>query len=1062
MVGTRLGRFVAATAIAIAATTASSAEAFVPRQPSDFFGVSAPNFHDMARKGQTGALDAYLTHIQATGVGWVRDAVIWPDAEPLPPVPSTGTHNYNWNRIDSQVARFAQHRVALQPVIRQAPGWAHPNLQGLNCRRDGMTDADHAADYGAFVAAIVRRYGQGGSFWAQNPQLPFEPITRVELWNEPNMYPFACPRPDPEAYARMVAAAGDAVDAVDRNVVVSVGGLVAQKATTPLKMETGEFLRRMTQEVPTLPDKVDAVAIHLYDLDPDGDISLIGWLRSKMAASGLGGESILVTEYGWHTRGGAGSVPEALRAELLTDFTNQAPRLNCDVIGIAPHAWVTAEQDPANPENWWGIADPATGAPYASGQAYADQVALFEGNGGAPAPRQTIPVCDRPLPDQDGDGTPDRSDDYPLDSTQSSGSGEPPGDPPPPSPPAKPPRVHSDFFAVMSGSYSQDVASRRAAADSMLDGQIGTSREIVDWGSIQPRPATDLGSDAQWADMDGRFLRLGLRGVRVLPTFSHVPAWIDESSPATADAAFADFLRAFARRYGRGGTFWRRNRHLDKSNLAVRDYEVWDRANLSQGWWSRSASGYANTYAQARAALHQVDPQAHALVSLDQAGASYAQFVRYMVAASPDLRGNIDGTFVLATTSRSEPAVERVVAGVRSDLDSTGNRRAPINLGFGWYVGGTGSMSDAERADFYRAVATRLPRSDCGVGGLLARSWATPQSQNRPSDWYGMVDPQTFQLGETARAYRDVARMYEGYGVDAPRAVVHTCFRQAPDTDRDGVADAAEDYPLDPAQATAEETPPPAPEISRAPTKLDNSGGADFDYSSPGATRYWCKLDGRPFENCKRSGRSFTGLGPGQHRFTVRALDSLGLVSPPTTFRWKIDKAPPDTRITWHPDRVMLVNSAKFGFSSNERGVRFACQVDSGRYQPCRSPFVLRKLPDGTHRFRVAAIDLAGNGDPTPSQFSFQVHTVPTAPTITTGPSAGAVSSPRPVFRFDARYAVRFQCRLDAGPFRQCSGTHSHVPSAPLSNGPHTFEVRGLGGTGKPGPATARSFRVDR
>src|SRR5215211_5976609 len=141
------------------------------------------------------------------------------------------------------------------------------------------------------------------------------------------------------------------------------------------------------------PTATDAVAVHLYDQDPDGDISLIGWLRAKMRAAGLESASVLVTEYGWHTHGGPGSISEDLRAELETDFANQAPRLNCDVIGIAPHAWVTAEQDPDNPENWWGIADPADGTPYPTGQAYSDQVHLFEGTGADPAPRKTVPVC---------------------------------------------------------------------------------------------------------------------------------------------------------------------------------------------------------------------------------------------------------------------------------------------------------------------------------------------------------------------------------------------------------------------------------------------------------------------------------------------------------------------------------------------------------------------------------------------------------------------------------------------------------------------------------------------
>ena len=974
MAGWRLGTLTAAITIVIALAVAPSAGAYVPRQPDSFFGVSSPNFYVMNQKGQSALLDSYLNHISAAGVGWVRDAVPWPDAEPTPPL--AGNHTYRWGTFDSQITRFAQHGLTIQPVIRQTPLWAESaEAIQANCGRDGLTSAAGASDYGAFVGAYLRRYGRGGTFWAAHPGLPYEPVIRVELWNEPNWYPFACPGPDPERYAAMVAAGADAAHAVDPGVVVSIGGLVALKANTfsgsTLRgLEVGEFLKRMTTAVPSLPNKVDAVAIHLYDLDPDGDISLIGWLRSKMAAAGLGAESILVTEYGWHTQGGADSVPEELRAQLETAFVNQAPRLNCGVIGIAPHAWVTSEQDPANRENWWGIADPANGSPYPTGQAYADQVKLFEGTGAAPAPRRTIPVCNRPLPDADGDGTADQNDDYPLDASRQSGSGEAPGDPPSPAPPTDPPRVSTNFFGAMAGSSFSDIRSRRAQADSMRNGQLGASREIVDWEQIQPRENTDLSSDAVWADMDSRFLRLGLRGVRVLPTFTDAPSWATPSSPATTQADFAEFVKAFAQRYGRGGIFWQRNRHLDESKLAVRDYEIWDRGNLSQSWWDGSASAaeYASAYAQARAALDQVDPGARALVSLDQGGLNYAGFVRDMVAARPDLAGNVDGAFVQAGTSRTTPAVENVVAAVRSELDDTGNSSAPIDVGFGWYTSGAGAMTEVERAVFYGQVADRLARSDCGVGGVLARSWVTPQDDlSNTSAWYGMVDPQSFQLGTTALAYRDVTRTYLGYGPNAaPRGVVHTCFRQAPDTDGDGVPDAAEDYPLDPSNAVAEATAPPAPSIGSAPNEFSSSPGATFTYSANGGASYWCTLDGSKPVVCDPSGRSYQSLSPGQHTFTVRGLDSLGLVGPPTSYTWTIDNTDPNTAIESHPDATLLTDSAQFTFSSNESDATFLCKLDSAGYQSCDSPTTLNGLQDGSHTFRVAAVDRAGNGDATP------------------------------------------------------------------------------------------------
>ena len=110
-----------------------------------------------------------------------------------------------------------------------------------------MASSSGANDYGAFVGAYLRRYGRGGTFWAARPALPYHPVERVELWNEPNWYPFSCPGPDPERYAPMVVAAADAAHAVDPNVVVSVGGLVALKANTysgdTLRgLEVGEFL----------------------------------------------------------------------------------------------------------------------------------------------------------------------------------------------------------------------------------------------------------------------------------------------------------------------------------------------------------------------------------------------------------------------------------------------------------------------------------------------------------------------------------------------------------------------------------------------------------------------------------------------------------------------------------------------------------------------------------------------------------------------------------------------------------------------------------------------------
>jgi hypothetical protein len=67
-------------------------------------------------------------------------------------------------------------------------------------------------------------------------------------------------------------------------------------------------------------------------------------------------------------------------------------------------------------------------------------------------------------------------------------------------------------------------------------------------------------------------------------------------------------------------------------------------------------------------------------------------------------------------------------------------------------------------------------------------------------------------------------------------------------------------------------------------------------------------------------------------------------------------------RIKVNPER----RTATVRFSADQKGVRFLCQLDSGRAYDCHSPVVLgrhrpwRKLTPGKHRFIVLAVDSAG------------------------------------------------------------------------------------------------------
>jgi Ca2+-binding RTX toxin-like protein len=88
------------------------------------------------------------------------------------------------------------------------------------------------------------------------------------------------------------------------------------------------------------------------------------------------------------------------------------------------------------------------------------------------------------------------------------------------------------------------------------------------------------------------------------------------------------------------------------------------------------------------------------------------------------------------------------------------------------------------------------------------------------------------------------------------------------------------------------------------------------------------------------------------------------------------DSTPPQTRLLGHPPARLFAPAGwrriAFRFTSSEGGSRFRCRLDRQPFRACASPRVYR-IEGGRHRFRVFAIDRAGNADPTPALFRFRL-----------------------------------------------------------------------------------------
>jgi Bacterial Ig-like domain/WD40-like Beta Propeller Repeat len=105
------------------------------------------------------------------------------------------------------------------------------------------------------------------------------------------------------------------------------------------------------------------------------------------------------------------------------------------------------------------------------------------------------------------------------------------------------------------------------------------------------------------------------------------------------------------------------------------------------------------------------------------------------------------------------------------------------------------------------------------------------------------------------------------------------------------------------------------------------------------------------------------------------------------------DTTPPGTTIGSGPSGNVRSTSASFYFSSSEAGSTFQCGRDGSAFSACTSPKSYSSLTQGSHTFRVRAIDKAGNVDATPASRSWFVDTVVPRGTVSINGGAASTAS---------------------------------------------------------------------
>ncbi|NLF32470.1 MAG: hypothetical protein GX591_16465 [Planctomycetes bacterium] len=177
------------------------------------------------------------------------------------------------------------------------------------------TDEAFLDHYLKGLEAFVRRYGPGGTFFAEHPDVPVRPIRHVEVWNEPNFQYMIPPREgvdrlvieaEREAlYARVLPAAYRTIRSVSPEVTVvgfGAGGASAGDV---------RFIRNVHEADPAVGRSYDVLSTHPYiSPAPPEAFSVRSWggytvagtlaeIRKAMAAAGAADRPVWYTEVGW-------------------------------------------------------------------------------------------------------------------------------------------------------------------------------------------------------------------------------------------------------------------------------------------------------------------------------------------------------------------------------------------------------------------------------------------------------------------------------------------------------------------------------------------------------------------------------------------------------------------------------------------------------------------------------------------------------------------------------------------------------------------------------------------
>jgi polysaccharide biosynthesis protein PslG len=275
------------------------------------------------------------------GADTARAVLSWSAVERRPGV-------YRWNRYDRLYGRMLANGVRPLWVLGDAPCWAR-DLDPHTCAAQGHfafpPPESRFVHFAYFAALVAHRYPEA---------------VAIESWNEPNLWAFWRPQPDPAAAARLTAWVNAGVDSVNPNMPVLLGGLsplLPSKLEPPKEVAYADFLHRAYAAVG--PGHWDAVAMHPFPAFQQSthyleDITKhLNRVRRTVARAGGGRPPIWVTEVGLSTAGLRPYTAAQQAKGLVRILRGLAAR--GDVPAVIVHRVIDQPKSLKTAESGWGI-----------------------------------------------------------------------------------------------------------------------------------------------------------------------------------------------------------------------------------------------------------------------------------------------------------------------------------------------------------------------------------------------------------------------------------------------------------------------------------------------------------------------------------------------------------------------------------------------------------------------------------------------------------------------------------------------------------------------------------